>query len=160
MNIIEAIDKKMKTLSFITDPENVFWGEYEGKERLIDSQFPRVECQLHGCDNYDYQNQYSILPIEWVSVSGYVKWDSQTTPNGSAEDAMDRYITILEYCRETEKKLFEFNSDKMLGLETFTGFQRVHPLRHTVIYHEVMSKLSGFFILQTYETCIDYRKIN
>ena len=141
---VDVIDATLKANSFIENPDNVYAGEYYGgRDLLPDSAFPRLEFVDHGEDNYTYISQHTIQPVQWFSITGFIKHEDSKILAQNKE-RMKRTGTFM---RETCASIFRFNLLKQNNTLGIDGFVQMHPLFHIDSYQEVLSRVDSFFFI-------------
>ncbi len=132
--MIDEIEVQLLLSTFVTDANNVFAGEIPGKPDCSDSLFPRLEYQMHEENNFEYINQTMIQPVQWFSVSGYIRVFPVDGDESDAVKAKARLIQACAFFRETITNIFEMNYRKLNNTLGIDGFIQIHSLYHAVAY--------------------------
>jgi hypothetical protein len=144
--LFESVDTKLKTCSFITDVNNVTYGEnpdIAGKDATF---FPRIETLVvkFKCNGYADQRN-----LQWELRLGsavYIRSDSY-----ARFPTLGEMKTIAQYGKEVADKYFSFLDDKQAGLPPCVGFEKLYDYPEIFFEKELIPKTMAALIFTSIE---------
>jgi hypothetical protein len=118
--LLEAIDLKLKTCSFISNTDNVLFGEEPMLSGLSDEKLPRLETVIIKlkCDGYVDQRN-----LKWslrLGTAVYFKTDNENYTANLIE-----MKTAILYGKEIADKYFSFLDERQAGNPPCNGFEQI-----------------------------------
>lgn len=116
--LLEAVDLKLKTCSFISDTNNVIFGEEPMLSGLSDEKLPRLETLIIKlkCDGYADQRN-----LNWalrLATAVFFRTDNENYTANLVE-----MKTAVLYGKEIADKYFSFLDEKQAGNSPCNGFE-------------------------------------
>lgn len=141
-DLVEAVDTKLKTCSFIADTDNVLFGEEPDSSGLNDTEFPRIETLIvkAKCDGYANQRQ-----LQWSIRLGSAVYFRTTNTNFTA--TLAEFKTAAQYGKEVLDKYFSFLDDTQAGNPPCDGFELVGDYPEIFIEKELIPKTVAAIVL-------------
>ena len=134
-NLITAIDTKLKTCSFISDTDNVVFGEEPDVAALPDAKLPRIETLIvkFKCNGYVDQRN-----LQWALRIGSAVFFRTTNNNMTA--TLSEMSTALTYGKEVADKYFSFLDDRQAGNPPCDGFEQIGDYPEIFFEKELIPK--------------------
>lgn len=144
--MIDVIEQQLLLSTFVTDPNNVYLGELQGKESWPDPFLPRLEYVIMEENNFEYGSQLLLLPVNWFSVSGFIRVPTTEGINDTAlaTKAKARAINFVNFFRETATNIFKINTLKLEATAGVDGLIQMHPVYHAELKHELVPFMDSF----------------
>ncbi|MFA5395882.1 MAG: hypothetical protein WC346_07745 [Methanogenium sp.] len=118
--LLEAVDLKLKTCSFIQDTTNVLFGEEPILSGLGDEKLPRLETVITKlkCDGYVDQRN-----LKWTLRLGTAVYFRTDNENYTA--SLVEMKTAVIYGKEIADKYFSFLDERQAGNPPCNGFEQI-----------------------------------
>lgn len=118
--LLEAIDIKLKSCSFVLDTENVVFGEEPAISSLSDEKLPRLETLIVKLKCNGYVDQRNL---QWSLRLGTAVFFRTDNDNYTAN--LIEMKTAILYGKEIADKYFSFLDDRQAGNPPCNGFEQL-----------------------------------
>jgi hypothetical protein len=139
-NLLLAIQAKLATGSYVTNPNNIKMGESPSILDLVTSDgsnFPRFELLIEKDKSNGYLSQRQKEFSFRLSLAGYMQRDSD-------EVSFSDMVNLTNFGVETRSLIFSFLDDKQAGNSPCTGFSRMGEFDECFYEFEIFPKISAF----------------
>jgi len=138
IDYLKYILAKLRTCSFIDDPEKVFIGETAMVDQWRDEKFPFIQLQIVRNSNMGYGDTFGNLDMDFeIAIQGWVR---RPDDNVSDEDMFQ----ILKFQSEVNMLIWDLHCDIQSGLVVIPTFEQLGGFSDAIFDYETFEKTSVF----------------